>query len=202
MDDVEQWSRVGGFGGEFYYLGVARALINAFTSVSLLRRPRSLDTIHAVETGSIETGLTSSGTDPLLISLPRGEQYIIKYKILKFTDINSKPRKSGSALPNVSNQAMVGVSAPSPLPQSRRQSQQGGHPFASNKVLPGERNETYDASNIAVQSQAGLQPISPMNVNSRGGNTAANSQQLGEGDYHQENKGNGFIRFITCGCFR
>ncbi|OXG40837.1 casein kinase 1 [Cryptococcus neoformans Bt15] len=114
----------------------------------------------------------------------------------------SKPRKSGSALPNVSNQAMVGVSAPSPLPQSRRQSQQGGHPFASNKVLPGERNETYDASNIAVQSQAGLQPISPMNVNSRGGNTAANSQQLGEGDYHQENKGNGFIRFITCGCFR
>lgn len=193
---------MGGFGGEFYYLGVARALINAFTSVSLLRRPRSLDTIPAVETGSIETGLTSSGTDPLLISLPRGEHYIIKYKILKFTDINSKPRKSGSALPNVSNQAMVGVSAPSPLPQSRRQSQQGGHPFASNKVLPGERNETYDASNIAVQSQAGLQPISPMNVNSRGGNTAANSQQLGEGDYHQENKGNGFIRFITCGCFR
>ncbi|WVN85803.1 uncharacterized protein L203_100954 [Cryptococcus depauperatus CBS 7841] len=64
-----------------------------------------------------------------------------------------KSGQAGSALPNVSNQAIVGVSAPSPLPTSRRQSQQ------------------------AVQSQAGLQPISPMNVNSRGGNTAANSQQ-------------------------
>ncbi|WVQ78749.1 hypothetical protein IAT38_000836 [Cryptococcus sp. DSM 104549] len=115
-----------------------------------------------------------------------------------------KTRKSGgqgSALPNVSNQAIVGVSAPSPLPTSRRQSQQGGHPFASANALHGDRNE-YDPSNVAVQSQAGLQPISPMNVNGRAGNTAANSQQVGEGDYRQENKGNGFVRFLTCGCFR
>ncbi|OCF34667.1 CK1/CK1/CK1-G protein kinase [Kwoniella heveanensis CBS 569] len=121
-----------------------------------------------------------------------------------------KQRKSaaGSALPNASNQAIVGVSAPSPLPQSRRQSQQGGggsHPFASANALHPDRNNTdsYDASNVAVPSQAGLQAISPMNVNGRPGNTAANSQQVGEGDYRQENKGgNGFIKFLTCGCFR
>lgn len=40
-----------------------------------------------------------------------------------------------------------------------------------------------------------------MNVNSRPGNTAANSQQLGEGDYqHSKSGGNGFLRFISCGC--
>ncbi len=59
---------------------------------------------------------------------------------------------------------------------------------------------TYDPSNMAIQSQAGMAPISPMNVNSRGGNTAGNSQQvLGEGDYPEERKGgNAFINFITC----
>ncbi|KAK8861465.1 hypothetical protein IAR55_002285 [Kwoniella newhampshirensis] len=114
-----------------------------------------------------------------------------------------KTRKSGqagSALPNASNQAIVGVSAPSPLPQSRRQSTQG-HPFASANAL--HTNNSYDQSNVAVPSQAGLQPITPMNVNGRPGNTAANSQQVGETDYRQETKGgNGLVKFLTCGCFR
>lgn len=114
-----------------------------------------------------------------------------------------KTRKSAanSALPNASNQAIVGVSAPSPLPTSRRQSAQG-HPFAN--VHSSERNgdTSYEPSNVPIQSQSGLQPISPMNVNSRPGNTAANSQQVGEGDYGHKQGGGGFLRFITCGCAR
>ncbi|OCF58078.1 CK1/CK1/CK1-G protein kinase [Kwoniella mangroviensis CBS 10435] len=130
-----------------------------------------------------------------------------------------KQRKSGagSGLPNASNQAIIGVSAPSPLPQSRRQSQQGNgngntggggsaHPFASANALHPDRNESYDPSNVAIPSQAGLQAISPMHVNSRPGNTAANSQQVGgEGDYgngRADKGGNGFIKLLTCGCFR
>jgi casein kinase 1 len=63
--------------------------------------------------------------------------------------------------------------------------------------------DAYDESNAAIPSQAGLQPIAPMNVNGRPGNTAANSQQLGEGDYHGDHKGgNAFLRFISCGCCR
>jgi len=113
-----------------------------------------------------------------------------------------KARKStaNSALPNASNQAIVGVSAPSPLPTSRRQSAQG-HPFAN--VHSGNADTSYDASNSAhVQSQSGIQPITPMTVNGRAGNTAANSQQVGEADYGQQKGGNGFLRFITCGCAR
>ncbi|ORY23434.1 kinase-like domain-containing protein [Naematelia encephala] len=115
-----------------------------------------------------------------------------------------KQRKSaaGSGLPNASNQAIVGVSAPSPLPTSRRQSSQN-HPFANvNALHPADRNgDSYDPSNVAVQSQAGMQPIAPMTVNGRPGNTAANSQQLGEGDYHQDRKkSGGFLSLITCGC--
>lgn len=112
-----------------------------------------------------------------------------------------KTRKSGtSGLPNASNQAIVGVSAPSPLPTSRRQSAQG-HPFAN-----GDRDD-YDASNMAVPSQAGLTPIAPMNVNGRsGGGTAANSQsqqvQQGEADFGEGKKQSGFVRLLTCGCFR
>ena len=103
-----------------------------------------------------------------------------------------KPRKSGTPLPNASNQAIVGVSAPSPMPTSRRQSQ--NHPFA---------HHDYDDSNAALPSQAGLQPIAPMNVNSRPGGTTANSQQVqGEQDYGETKKQSGFMRFITCGCFR
>lgn len=124
---------------------------------------------------------------------------LVQFPLISF----SKQRKSatGSALPNVSNQAIVGVSAPSPLPTSRRQSSQN-HPFANptGGLHPADRG-VYDPSNVAVPSQAGLQPISPMNVNGRAGNTAANSHQLGEGDYHDERKGgNGFLRFLTCGC--
>lgn len=91
--------------------------------------------------------------------------------------------------------------AASPHPGSRRQSQQGGHPFAN--VQNAER-DGYDASNVAVPSQAGMQPIAPMTVNGRGGNTAANSQQLGEGDYGANGKkgGNGFLRAISCGMCR
>lgn len=117
-----------------------------------------------------------------------------------------KARKStgGSALPNASNQAIVNGPAPSPHPNSRRQSQQGGgHPFAN--VHNSERDGTYDASNVAVPSQAGMQPIAPMTVNGRGGNTAANSQQLGEGDYGVNGNGkggNGFLRLISCGMCR
>jgi casein kinase 1 len=117
--------------------------------------------------------------------------------------LGRKQRKSGSALPNASNQAIVGVSAPSPMPPtSRRQSQQGGgHPFASTAGM--HDRDAYDESNAAIPSQAGLQPIAPMNVNGRPGNTAANSQQLGEGDYHGDHKGgNAFLRFISCGCCR
>lgn len=113
-----------------------------------------------------------------------------------------KQRKSqgGSALPNASNQAIINGPAPSPHPGSRRQSQQGGHPFAN--VTSADR-ETYDASNIAVPSQAGMQPIAPMTVNGRPGNTAANSQQMGEGDYAAEGKGgNGFLKMISCGMCR
>ncbi|CAD6575988.1 MAG: casein kinase I [Tremellales sp. Tagirdzhanova-0007] len=118
-----------------------------------------------------------------------------------------KQRKSGqavSALPNASNQAIVGVSAPSPLPVSRRQSQQG-HPFASvNALAPQDRGEqSYDPSSIAVPSQAGIQPIAPMTVNGRPGNTAANSQQAGEADFQQESKsGGGIMRLLSCGCCR
>ena len=118
-----------------------------------------------------------------------------------------KPRKSGpapSALPNASNQAIVGVSAPSPLPASRRQSQQG-HPFATvNTLAPNERSESYDPSNMAIPSQAGMQPIAPMTVNGRAGNTAANSQQVGEADFQtDEGKGSGgLMRLLSCGCCR
>ncbi|KAL1409557.1 Palmitoylated plasma membrane-bound casein kinase [Vanrija albida] len=101
-------------------------------------------------------------------------------------------RRSQSALPNASNQAIVGVSAPSHQ-NSRRQSQQG-HPFASaNAAQPG--HEGYDATN--AQGNKGAQPISPMNVNSRPGGTTGNSQQVGEGDYVPEHRG-GFLSFITC----
>ncbi|EIW68878.1 hypothetical protein TREMEDRAFT_71721 [Tremella mesenterica DSM 1558] len=108
-------------------------------------------------------------------------------------------RKSGSALPNASNQAIVGVSAPSPLPASRRQSQQGGHPFATASGM--DRDGRYESSNVPIESQAGLQPIAPMNVNGRSGNTAAGSQQMGEGDYAPKKQG-GFMRLLTCGCCR
>ena len=119
----------------------------------------------------------------------------------------SKQRKSGptaSAMPNASNQAIVGVSAPSPLPGSRRQSQQG-HPFASvNAAAAQDRGDaSYDPSTAPIPSQAGMQPITPMTINGRPGNTAANSQQLGEGDFQQEPKrSNGFLRILTCGCCR
>lgn len=130
-----------------------------------------------------------------------------------------KQRKSGvSGLPNASNQAIVGVSAPSPLPTSRRQSAQG-HPFASGTpgtgtggglgIGGGAGDVAYDASNVAVPSQAGLTPIAPMNINGRsggGGGTTANSQnqqvQQGEADFGERKKQGGFMRFITCGCFR
>lgn len=122
-------------------------------------------------------------------------------------DSSRKQRKSGqgSALPNASNQAIVGVSAPSPLPGSRRQSQHGAasHPFASANAVHGDR-EAYDESNAAIPSQAGMPPIAPMTVNGRGGNTAANSQQPergGEGDYAPQKKG-GFLSMLMCGCCR
>ncbi|ORX36290.1 casein kinase I [Kockovaella imperatae] len=120
-----------------------------------------------------------------------------------------KQRKSAGQsgpLPNASNQAIVGVSAPSPLPTSRRQSAQG-HPFASanpahhDSARDGGR-EPYDPSNMAIPSQAGLQPIAPMTVNGQGGNTANSSQRMGEGDYQQQKGGNGFMRLISCGCCR
>jgi casein kinase 1 len=113
-----------------------------------------------------------------------------------------KARKSvaGSGLPNASNQAIVGVSAPSPLPNSRRQSGQG-HPFAN--VHPADRNiDSYDPSTAPIPSQNGLQPITPMTVNSRPGNTANNSQQQVDGEYGHKKGGNGFLKFITCGCAR
>ena len=129
-----------------------------------------------------------------------------------------KHRKSGqgvaainaSVLPNASNQAIVGVSAPSPLPISRRQSAQG-HPFASANAIhtnnnhhthhTADRDNAYDSSNMAVPSQAGLQPITPMTVNGRPGNTRDNSQRMGEADYDQKG-GNGFLRLVSCGCCR
>jgi casein kinase 1 len=67
-------------------------------------------------------------------------------------------------------------------------------------------DQSYDPSTAPVISQNGLQPISPMNVNSRGGGTAANSQQnqggAGEGDYADQRKGgNKFVNFLLCrGC--
>ncbi|RSH84416.1 casein kinase I [Apiotrichum porosum] len=103
-------------------------------------------------------------------------------------------RKSGSALPNASNQAIVGVSAPSHQ-NSRRQSQQGGHPFASGNAMTGGGYDNYDANH---GPNKGAQAISPMNVNSRPGGTAGNSQQIGgEGDYMPEHR-NGFLAFLTC----
>jgi casein kinase 1 len=113
-----------------------------------------------------------------------------------------KARKStaNSALPNASNQAIVGVSAPTPMANSRRQSGQG-HPFAN--VHPSDRNgdNSYDPSNVPVQSQQGLQPIAPMTLNSRPGNNGNSSQQV-DGEYGHQKGGNGFLRFITCGCAR
>jgi casein kinase 1 len=48
-----------------------------------------------------------------------------------------------------------------------------------------------------------MQPIAPMTVNGRPGNTAANSQQMGEADYGNEAKGgNGFLKLISCGMCR
>lgn len=97
-------------------------------------------------------------------------------------------RKSGSALPNASNQAIVGVSAPSHQ-NSRRQSQQGAHPFASGGA-------NYDSTNSGANK--GAQPIAPMNVNSRPGNTTGNSQQMaGEADYNG-NRSGGCLGFLTC----
>lgn len=101
-------------------------------------------------------------------------------------------RKSASALPNASNQAIVGVSAPSHQ-NSRRQSQQGGHPFSSGPAM-GSGYDGYDANNSGGK---GAQPISPMNVNSRPGNTAGNSQQMqGEADYN--NRSGGCLGFLRC----
>ena len=61
--------------------------------------------------------------------------------------------------------------------------------------------DIYDSS--AMQTSAGIQPITPMTINGRGGNTAANSQQVGgEGDYAPEKKQGGFMRFLSCGCCR
>ena len=111
-----------------------------------------------------------------------------------------KTRKStgqGSALPNASNQAIVGVSAPSPLPNSRRQSSQG-HPFANVQSSGAERHGDYDPSTVPIQSQAGLQPISPMNVNNS--RTGASAQAADE--YAHNKSSGGFMRFITCGCCR
>jgi casein kinase 1 len=99
-------------------------------------------------------------------------------------------RKSGSALPNASNQAIVGVSAPSHQ-NSRRQSQQGAHPFAST----GGAYETYDNSG----ANKGAQAISPMNVNSRPGGTTGNSQQMvGEADYADNNRSGGCLGMFSC----
>ena len=146
-------------------------------------------------------------TDPSR-SRPRGDKEYRSDRVDKLRNGASAPsplkqRKSGvSGLPNASNQAIVGVSAPSPLPTSRRQSAQGtqGHPFAN------PDREDYDASNAAIPSQAGLTPIAPMNVNSRGGGTAANSHsqqvQQGEADFGEGKKQNGLVRLLTCGCFR
>lgn len=101
-------------------------------------------------------------------------------------------RKSGSQLPNASNQAIVNVAAPSHQ-NSRRQSQQGGHPFASANAM-GSGYDGYDTANPA--GNKGAQAISPMNVNSRPGGTTGNSQQHGEGDYTEQR--GGFMNFITC----
>lgn len=98
-------------------------------------------------------------------------------------------RKSGSALPNASNQAIVGVSAPSGTRQHS-----SSHPFAStNQNNPGF--DGYDAQNATGNKAA--QPISPMNVNnSRPG---APGQQH-DGDYVPERRG-GFMNFLMCrGC--
>ncbi|GHJ85385.1 hypothetical protein NliqN6_1787 [Naganishia liquefaciens] len=87
----------------------------------------------------------------------------------------AKVRKSATALntaqANPSNQAIVGVSAPSPAPGSRRQSaQQGGsHPFAAGLGAqqssdarldpPYQRTNDYDPSGVTVPSQAGVPPM-------------------------------------------
>lgn len=99
-------------------------------------------------------------------------------------------KRTGSQLPTASNQAIVNVGAPS-NPNSRHPSHQGAaHPFASGNTM---EYDGYDSSNRAGKP---AQPITPMNVNSRPGGTAGNSQQYGEGDY-RERKG-GFMAFLTC----
>ncbi|KAK4684727.1 hypothetical protein P7C73_g5443, partial [Tremellales sp. Uapishka_1] len=106
-----------------------------------------------------------------------------------------KTRKSqgASVLPNASNQAIVGVAAPSPLPQSRRQSAQGttGHPFATSTPHNDRTDPIFD-------NQPAM--VAPMNVNGRPGHTTENSQQQasGEGDYQQEKKGNGCLNIFLC----
>ncbi|KAH8090609.1 kinase-like domain-containing protein [Filobasidium floriforme] len=81
---------------------------------------------------------------------------------------------------NASNQAIVGVNAAtSAAPPSRRQSAHQGHPFAASggqppsdsrmePVYPRHNNE-YDPSAQAVPSQAGINPISPVNGTQRTG---------------------------------
>lgn len=103
-------------------------------------------------------------------------------------------RKSASQQPNASNQAIVNVAAPSHQ-NSRHHSQQGAHPFASTNAMGGSAYDNYDPSNPAANK--GAQPITPMNVNSRPSGAPGNSQQHGDGDY-RENRGGGFLSFITC----
>ncbi|KAI5450711.1 Palmitoylated plasma membrane-bound casein kinase [Naganishia albida] len=122
----------------------------------------------------------------------------------------TKVRKSATAIntaqANPSNQAIIGVSAPSPAPGSRRQSaQQGGsHPFAAglgtqqaseSRDQPYSRqNGEYDPSGVTLQSGA----IMPPTNNGRSGlqtpisdqpqSRSANPQQqmhVGNSEYQQ-----------------
>lgn len=141
----------------------------------------------------------------------------------------SKQRKSAIGLQsqaNPSNQAIIGVAAPSPIAGSRRQSAQAAaHPFANQPGQPqqasehrmdqayGRNDATYDPSNVAVPSQAGLPPISPIGATNRGGPQASQQMQIGNGngmsagqagengEFAEERRGgNKFLNFFMCRC--